>query len=242
MAGLILAVSGCWRAAVTPPVEAPAIEVPFTVPWGEAPPPPRAPAVVFLHGRGSEARSFVAEAEPVLGPAGYVVIGIQGTLPVDGGLFRWSEDLDADAAHVERALAHAGSQIGTELEPRLLLGFSQGGHLAAALIAKGELRFDGAIVMSPGWRSDDTALPTRRRVQARRAIVYVGAGDQPERIQLAREDARALQDVGVEVELTVDEELRVHGFPDDMAERVLVWLAQVAGRAPLGGTPASEAP
>ncbi|MEO0603186.1 MAG: alpha/beta fold hydrolase [Myxococcota bacterium] len=234
MIGLIVAVAGCGRGSVTPPVEEPepAIEVPFAVPWGEGTPPDRAPAVVFLHGRGSESRSFVVEAEPVLGPAGYVVVGIQGTQPVEGGLFRWSEDLDADAAHVERALAHARSQIGTDLEPTLLLGFSQGGHLAAALLAEGDPRYDGAIVMSPGWRSEAKALPARKRDHPRRAIVYIGGGDQPERIQLARDDARALREVGVDVALTIDEALRVHGFPDDMEERVLRWLEQVGERGP----------
>jgi predicted esterase len=175
--------------------------------------------VIFLHGMCGHGLGYVQAFQ--WGAVSRVnVIGLQGDVACDGeGVWRkWSRDLDALEARIDRALEATGRAA--DRDDPLLVGYSQGGTRAIELAARRPERFGRIVVIGAPLE----ATPSRLR-RARAVVVMAGEHDAP---GWRRSQAQALQRAGIHATFF---ELpgAVHGSMGAESERVmsevLDWIA-----------------
>ena len=185
------------------------------------------PVFIGLHGTGHFAHGFV-DAEPYQAFAdtmGVAFLGVSGTIPHGKQTFVWSEDLEKDLARIDAALEEVKGRVTPSEGQSVLFGFSQGGWLAGELAARHPDRFAGAILMSPGRRSDqELPIPEVRPEHRRQGIVVVcGAEEIPETVRMTRQYAKTFEELGSRVSLTLYAGMNTHSFPPDYVVKLPVW-------------------
>jgi predicted esterase len=111
------------------------------------------PMVIALHGYGSVPEDFAdADFKAMSNALGVAFLSVSGRLPLGRNSFMWSGDFERDWRHIESALERASGECQPMEGKMAVMGFSQGGQLAAELTAGHPQRFRGCISMSPGSR------------------------------------------------------------------------------------------
>jgi phospholipase/carboxylesterase len=205
---------------------------------GDADPEDELPLVVYLHGRGDRPR---VPGGPFLDTPGAIRLFIPRALERHGDGYSWlptyarsgqyelfaSALVDA-AAHVARAIRAFVRIRPTRGQP-IVVGFSQGGHLAWALAV---LHPDvvGSAFPLAGWLPASLVPETLREGVAYPSIRSLhGALDHPVPVELTRETTRLLRERGLSVEL-VEVDGVGHEMTHEMDARFHAWL--VAALAP----------
>lgn len=109
--------------------------------------------VIGLHGFGSWPEDFQGEDFQRLSDAQrLVVIGVSGRRVLGRNSMMWTEDFAKDSAHVAKALELVRGRAKLRREGGIVVGFSQGGQLAAEISAAWSERVAICVSMSPGSR------------------------------------------------------------------------------------------
>lgn len=121
------------------------------------------PIYVALHGAGSSVLGVCTRlaplteiARPEREPA--VMLCPTGNLVYDDGVADWQGPIEARAAHLDEALAHAGRALGLEAPGErpiaLLAGFSRGGFLARDLAYLHPGRYERLLIIGSAFVPD----------------------------------------------------------------------------------------
>jgi predicted esterase len=109
--------------------------------------------VLGLHGYGSQPEDFMGEDFQRLSDAQRLaIIGVSGRRALGRAAMMWTEDADKDMAHVEKALQQVRKRVKLRDDRGIVVGFSQGGQLAAELAAAWPRKISICVSMSPGSR------------------------------------------------------------------------------------------
>lgn len=187
------------------------------------------PIAVFigLHGLGDTAHGFIDpdEYQPLADEMGVAFLGVSGTIPHGKSWFTWSEDPVKDLERIDAALREVSDRLTPAEGQEFLLGFSQGGRVAAELAARRPDRFAGAIVLSPGSRSGER-LPSvdAGPLHRRQGIVAVcGAGEHPRTIEYTNRCAALFKKLGARVFLKLYPGMNRHSLPPDYRKKLPDW-------------------
>jgi phospholipase/carboxylesterase len=111
--------------------------------------------IVMLHGSGGDERDLLPLAEAIA--PGAPTLGIRGTAQVDGGFafFDRRPDRSLDEADIEAripalaAFIEAAAETHGFARPAVVVGYSNGAIMAAALLLTRPTLFSGAILLRP---------------------------------------------------------------------------------------------
>jgi len=162
------------------------------VPVGHARPGERLPLAIVLPATGASAADVYGAFAPHLGLDAYVAMIPDGVPARED----YSDDFDAYVRHYERRLeqdlARARAQNAINDGRVFVVGFSLGGDLAWALLARHPDWFRGALILSSGCsaRLSPAAAATLRRRGAR--VVFAVGDHDPRRSGLARAQKKIL--------------------------------------------------
>jgi len=178
--------------------------------------------VVGLHGLGGNERFVDENCQFFADKLNMAFVGVSGSVPLGPKSFRWSEDVTRDRDHVEKALNTLQGRLKIKAGKTILFGFSQGAEMAFEVAASQPENYLGALAFSPGCRSSRSLGDLKPRNQ--RYLITAGAGEHPDTVQMARDDAALCQKAGVEVQLKIYAGVHSHGFPPDFSEQFIPWL------------------
>jgi predicted esterase len=152
-------------------------------------------------------------------------------VPLGPHRFKWAETVDEDDARVRAALDAVADRVIRSEGRVVLMGFSQGGQMAAALAARHPDAYAGAIVMSPGTVSELALehIEGKRRLDDRRFVVVVGAEEHPGNVAVAAADANQLRTAGADVLHKAYAGMRTHAFPPDFDDALPHWVRFILG-------------
>jgi predicted esterase len=190
------------------------------------------PLVVGLHGYGDSERFFGSDMQPLADETGTVFLSLSGTIPQGPATFEWAEDVVRDGARIERGLAQLGD-VAVDAKHRVLMGFSQGAELAAAVLAKYPDRYAGAIVFSPGSFTglEPQGSPEGTDWRSKSLVIRLGAGEHATTIASAEAVRDYFSRLGARVDYYAYPGQRTHSFPPDYVEKIARWVAYASGRA-----------
>lgn len=111
------------------------------------------PLVIGLHGYGSVPEDFTgADFQKICNEQNIAFLGVSGRRPLGRHAFMWTESFEKDREHVENAIMRSHQHLKIASKRMLVIGFSQGGQLAAELAAFQPQQYRGCLSMSPGSR------------------------------------------------------------------------------------------
>ena len=201
-------------------------EASLVVPHGSNPSQPL-PVFVGLHGLGSNPSGFVDPEmyQSLADQMGVAFLGVSGTLTRGKHSFVWSEDPVKDLARIDAALQEAADRFTPAEGQIVLFGFSQGGWLAAELAARHPSRFAGAIILSPGCRSEQKPAELKAQPEHRRQgiVVVCGAGENPSTVAHTQRYAALFEKLGARVYKKIYNGMNTHSFPPGYADSLPVW-------------------
>lgn len=193
------------------------------------------PVIVALHGLGSNPESFAADwSQKAADSLSVALVSVSATKTRGPKSFVWAEDVERDRARIEKALATLQGRVTIADGKIMLIGFSQGAQMAAEIAARHPDRYAGAIAMSPGNRSQlalTGLLPGT--LGKRRFVVVAGAGEHPDTVKQAADDADHLRVAGAEVHHHAYPEMATHTFPPDFEKAFPGWVRFVLEGTPL---------
>jgi phospholipase/carboxylesterase len=221
-----------------------ALTVPYALelPAGD-PPPAGWPLLLALHGMGMRAATFADRVRPAL-PPGVALAVPQAPLPYetqrpDGSRvirhtwYVYEGDSPEFRARLHQAADLVGALrtailAGRPLDPTrlVLLGFSQGGYLAAVAALRDPSRWRGLAVCAARVKDEmlTAALPAARGFPV---LLAHASGDTSISAEAPARGRAALEAHGARV--TVADVPGPHAFGDGMAAAVRAWLATVLG-------------
>jgi predicted esterase len=182
---------------------------------------------VGLHGLGASAPNFVdASYQHLADRLGVAFVGVSGTLANGPKSFRWAEDPARDARRVGDALQEIAGRVAVARDKVILFGFSQGGAVAADLVARDPEHFAGAIVLSPGGREEPHYGESRpSALLHRRGMVFVcGAGEHPSTVRRTEHGAAWFTQAGARVEHKAYVGMTAHALPPGFEETLPRWI------------------
>lgn len=109
-----------------------------------------------------------------------------------------------------------------------LMGFSQGGQMAAEITARHAERFGGAVIMSPGGRRNFDPIATPSPLAAQRRFVVLVNAEHPGNVALAKADRSKLEALGAKVQFQAST-VTAHSLPPNFLQRLPAWLAFLQG-------------
>ncbi|WP_437914323.1 hypothetical protein WME73_50505 [Sorangium sp. So ce302] len=193
------------------------------------------PVVMGMHGLGSQPEDFMDESVQRAADALSVAfVSVSGTLPRGPRKFVWSESPARDRARLDEALAEVRDRVTVAPGQVILIGFSQGGQMAAEIAARDPRHYAGAVVMSPGSVTELSlgGVPRSPELAQRRCVVVVGAGESPGNVRLAECDATRLRALGAEVFHKPYAEQQQHSFSPDFDTALPIWIRYILGTGP----------
>jgi predicted esterase len=111
------------------------------------------PLVIGLHGYGSLPEDFAgADFQKISDTQNIAFLAVSGRRPLGRHAFMWTESFEKDRQHVENAILRSRKHFLVAPGRLVAAGFSQGGQLAAELVAFDPQQYRGCISMSPGSR------------------------------------------------------------------------------------------
>lgn len=166
------------------------------------------PLVIFLHGRGSDARDL-AELAPAL-DSGYRFLFPDAPRPFEifpgysqgySWFDGWPPSRDSIRSSREKLIqfiSDATKKYETPLDRTVLGGFSQGGMMSLDVGFRFEADLAGIVVMSGATYEDE--LPPIRTHDATQVLVVHGVDDDVIPLNAARRTRQLLSDHGIEAE------------------------------------------
>jgi predicted esterase len=189
------------------------------------------PLVIGLHGFEGSERFFDASYQPAADHTKAVFLALSGTIAEGPNSFEWAEDVTRDQDRIDRGLQQLGRDVPIDPGHRILLGFSEGAQLAAALLAKHPDAYAGAIVFSPDTIQGLTLsdAPTYAAWQRKSVVIRVGAGEAPDTISHAEAIRDHFVQLGARVDYHAYPEQKSHSFPPDAARKLEAWVKYANG-------------
>jgi predicted esterase len=189
------------------------------------------PLVIGLHGFEGNESFFDSSYQPVADHTKTVLLALTGTIAEGPNAFEWAEDVARDQARIERGLQQLGKDVPLDPGHRILMGFSQGAQVAAALLAKHPDAYAGAIVFSPGSIEGLTLedSPIRVAWERKSVVIRVGAGETPDTISHAEAIRDHFVQLGARVDYHEYPEQKSHSFPAEFARKIEDWMKYAKG-------------
>jgi predicted esterase len=189
------------------------------------------PVVIGLHGFQGTESFFESSYQPVADHTKTVFLALSGTIAEGPNAFEWAEDVTRDQGRIERGLQQAGNDVPLDPGHLILMGFSQGAQVAAALLAKHPDAYAGAIVLSPGsiegLTLTDSTVPAAWEQKS--VVIRVGAGEAPDTISHAEAIRDHFVQLGARVDYHAYPEQKSHSFPPDFARKIEDWVKYANG-------------
>jgi predicted esterase len=185
------------------------------------------PVFVWLHGRGDRAASYIfPELQEIADRERVAFVSVSGTQVEGPRSYSWAEDLNANEARIQAALAKFEPQLKVQSGRVALGGFSQGGLVAAELAALQPNRYCGALVMSPGGLSKLrlTALEPTDAHRKQVVIAVCGAGEHQVTVFVTKECADWFKKAGAQVQHLPYPDMADHSPPPDLEARLPEWV------------------
>lgn len=184
----------------------------------------RLPTVFFFHGYGWHPGFVEQDLVQAWADAhGWAFVGVSATNLRIAGRFDWSEVDEHDFARVD-AVRDALYEHGPFDPTRsIATGFSQGGVLAAKLLAAQPDRWRGAVALSPGAVHHQPVLADAD-LTGHRVVVTAGAAERGSIVSIARQFDAELRARGAAVELRLTEGMSEHTFPPDFETLLPLWV------------------
>jgi predicted esterase len=189
------------------------------------------PLVIGLHGFDGREAFFDSSYQPVADHTKTVLLALSGTIAHGPNAFEWAEDVARDQDRIERGLQELGKDVSIDPGHRILMGFSQGAQLAAALLAKHPDAYAGAIVFSPTSLQGLTLVDSQTHVawERKSVVVRVGAGETPDRISHAEAIRDHFAQLGARVDYYAYPDQKSHSLPPDLARKLEGWVKYANG-------------
>jgi predicted esterase len=189
------------------------------------------PVVIGLHGYEDSESFFNSSYQPVADHTKTVFLALSGTIAEGPNAFEWAEDVARDQGRIERGLEQLGKDVPLDPGHRVLMGFSQGAQVAAALLAKHPDAYAGAIVFSPGSIQGLTLTDSTTHAAwgKKSVVIRVGAGEAPDTISHAEAIRDHFVQLGARVDYYAYPEQKSHSFPPDVARKFEDWVKYAKG-------------
>lgn len=193
------------------------------------------PTLVWLHGYNWNP-SWVSspDAQEFSNRFGVALIGIGATEERSPGRRFWTEDGEKDVQHAIEILDRVETVVSVQRDATVVMGFSQGGVMAARLLTWHAPRFRGAIILSPGLVGESFDGLAARQLENHRSVILYGEGENPAIVELSGRLEEELRSRGAAVELRPIEGMDTHSFPPDFAEMLPVWVNAILVAPPEG--------
>lgn len=180
--------------------------------------------LVGMHGLGAD-ESFVGPSFQELADRhGLAFVGLNGTRPLGPTSFSWTEDVELDHRHVQRALL----SVKDRLKPGVvvLFGFSQGAQMAFEVAAAHPESYRGALAMSPGVKKQNPLEGVKPREGSKKQRFYLTAGEEEHSDTLAcvRADEQWARKARAEVKSELYPGVYEHSFPPDFEKKFPEWV------------------
>jgi predicted esterase len=183
------------------------------------------PAVLYLHGYGSNPDDFVnADAQAHADKLNVALIGCSATLPRGPRSFVWAADADADFKRIRAALAEVADRVTVAKGRIVTLGFSQGAQVGVEIAVRFPEEFAGSILLSAGSRSHLAEVEPSPLLAKRGFVLSVNALERPGTVQLTADDADWLRKAKAQVIHKEYPDVASHSFPEDFDERFGEWV------------------
>ena len=188
------------------------------------------PVMVWLHGMGDRAESYVfEELQPIADEHRVAFVSVSGTVVNGPTSFSWADSMQKNEQRIDAALAKFADKLKAKEGQIALGGFSQGGQVAGELAAKRPERYSGALIMSPGGFDFSLGDLNPNEHHKRQTIIAVcGAGEHRGNVRLTEKYADWFQDAaGANVTHKPYEELNRHSLVPDFEERLPEWIPKL---------------
>jgi predicted esterase len=187
--------------------------------------PTAIPAVIWLHGLGSQPDDFVNEgSQEYADRLNVALVGVSGTQPRGPMSFGWAEDIDRNATRIRAALDEVSDRVSIEKGKAITFGFSQGAQVGLEVAARYPEEFAGAIVLSPGAVSHLQSITPSPLLAKRGFVVSCGAKELPGNVRLAKDANDWLSRAKAHVIYKPYPGVAAHSFPNDFNERFPEWV------------------
>jgi len=186
--------------------------------------------LVGLHGLGSNPEDFVDGMQEAADACDLAFVGISGTIPRGKSSYVWSDDPKENAQRVASGLQEVSDRVRIDPERIILYGFSQGGLVAAELVARHPDRYAGAISLSSGGNELllDEVTPTEL-LKTRGVVCLCGAEEHPLTLLFTSRIAHWFESAGARVQHKTYPGMYQHTFPPDFYEKLPEWVAFILG-------------
>ena len=192
------------------------------------------PLVIGLHGLGSDPEDFAGAWDGLADELGVAFLSVSGTETLGPQAYRWTEDVEADTARLERAIAAVAPHVKAIDGQVFLIGFSQGAQMAVEIVAHRPSRFGGAIAMSPGLRGSLVPLASPAAdASMPRSVLVANEKEHPGTIRFLRQNEDQLKALGAQVHTHLYAGVATHSFSPDFRDALPRWLRFLARGGPV---------
>jgi len=182
-------------------------------------------AVVWLHGLGSRPEDFANDGCREHADAlNVAIIGVSGTKARGPRSFVWAENVEQDGKRLRDALEEASAQVTIKKGQIITFGFSQGAQVGLEVAARYPEEYAGAIVLSPGARSNLNSIKPSSLLSMRGFVLCCGAEEHPGNVMLTANDADWLRRAKAKIIHKPYPGVSAHSFPADFDERFPEWI------------------
>jgi predicted esterase len=184
--------------------------------------------VVGLHGIGGGPDGFLDDSyRGFADELNMAFVAVSGSIPFGQRSFAWSEDPEADARQVRRALVELGDRLTIDRAHVILYGFSEGGQMAFEIAFRHPNEFRGALAISPGatmplFRFNRLKPSAGNKGQG--FVFLCGAEEAFYHVEFTRADAEFAQQAGARVVAKFYNGIAQHDLPPDFARSFVRWL------------------
>jgi phospholipase/carboxylesterase len=185
------------------------------------------PAVIALHGFGSNPVDFAAATKDGVIQNGYLLCCPHGPEIRGRTAFGWGEP-DAAEQRVMEALEYLESHYRVDEKKIVLLGYSQGGRYSFYIGLKHSAMFTGLISVAGYYDEELDGL----LIEPRQTKVYMMIGEKDRSFASNRHAENSMGKAGLKVKLVSYPDLG-HAFPSDSkteVSRALYWVTCVKGK------------
>jgi predicted esterase len=183
------------------------------------------PAVLWLHGMGSEPEGFVNDgAQEFADELNVALIGVSGTKARGPRSFVWADDVEQNAGRLRDAIAEVSDRVTIKEGEIITLGFSQGAQAGLEVAVRYPKEYAGSIVMSPGANPQLEKLKPSPLLKRRGFVLCCAADEHPGNVQLTAMDADWLRRAKAFVIHKAYPGVSAHALPADFNERFGDWV------------------
>lgn len=183
------------------------------------------PAVLWLHGLGSNPEDFInGGCQEYADELNVALIGVSGTKARGPRSFVWAEDVEKDAGRLRDALAEVSDRVTVKKGYVITFGFSQGAQVGLEVAVRYPEEYAGSIVLSPGAQPHLDDLKPSPLLARRGFVLSCGAEEHPGNVRLTARDADWLRRANARVIHKPYPGVSDHSFPGDFDERFPEWV------------------